>query len=198
MAEEIRVSSQGPDGNGVQVDLREKKFALTGPNVALLLLICLVGVVAYLRTGKLDDTIKAGQAQLATMEDRTHKRISELFGRIDKMIDDAQAQNAILTTNNMKVTEGQHAMQQVIVAEVQRRSDKIEAAMHDQDERLREQTTVLESKFTTLTQYIEAWFSEMGRRQELMNFNALNPEKALPLRAPPPQDERHPERGRER
>ena len=64
MADEVRVSSQGPDGNGVQVDLREKKFALTGPNVALLLLICIIGAVAWLRTGTIDKTLKSGQEQL--------------------------------------------------------------------------------------------------------------------------------------
>lgn len=196
MAEEIRVSSQGPDGNGVQVDLREKKFALTGPNVALLLLILIVGWVAWDRTGKVDNTLKAGQEQLAATEDRVHKRVSELFGRMDKMLDDQQTQNVLLTTNNTKITEGQHTLQQVVTAEIQRRSDKIEAAMHEQDERLRAQTAAIDSKFATLTQYVEGWFSEMGRRQELMNHNVLNPDNALPLRAPVPEEERQRERGR--
>ena len=47
MAEEVRVSSQGPNGNGFSLDLREKKLGLTGPNVALLLLIIIIGVVAW-------------------------------------------------------------------------------------------------------------------------------------------------------
>ena len=63
MADEMRIQSQGPAGNGVLFDLKERKLGLTGPNVALLLLICLIGGIAWLRTGTVDKGLKAGQEQ---------------------------------------------------------------------------------------------------------------------------------------
>lgn len=183
--DEVRVSSQGPDGNGVQVDLREKKFALTGPNVALLLLICIIGGVAWLRTGTIDKTLKAVQEHVAATEGRVHERVTSLFGRMDRLIDDIQAQNLLLTANNAKVTEGLHGLR-----------THLDEALVRQDELLHSQTNAIDGKVNTLEKYIEAWFSEMGKRFEIMNWNLSHPDKALPLRAPVPSDERLHDRGR--
>jgi hypothetical protein len=184
MADEVRVSAPGPDGNGFSLDLREKKLGLTGPNVALLLLILIIGGIAYVRTGTVDKTMQAGQAQLIAIEDRFHKRISDLFLRIDKLVDDNQQQTVLLTANNAKVTAGQHELQ-----------THLDTALTKQNELVAFQTTTIDAKVNTLEKYIEEWFSEVGRRLEIINFNALNPDKALPLRAPPPRDDPHHERG---
>jgi hypothetical protein len=186
MAEEVRLSTPGPNGgNGFSLDLREKKLGLTGPNVALLMLILIIGGVAYIRTGTIDKTMKAGQEQLAATESRVHQRMSDLFARVDKLLEDVQAQNTLLTANNAKVTEGQDALQ-----------IHLDAALRAQDDRVNAQTTTIHAKVDTLENYIERWFSEVGQRLEMLNWNIAHPDKALPLRAPLPQEERQPERGR--
>jgi molybdopterin converting factor small subunit len=178
MADEVRVSSQGPDGNGVQVDLREKKFMLTGPNVALLLLICIIGAVAWLRTGKIDTTLKTGQEQLTATEGRVQQRVSELFGRMDKLLDDLQRQNDLLNANNAKVTTGQHELR-----------THLDEALVRQDALVHTQTEAVEALVKGLTQYVEAWFSELGKRFEILNHNIAHPDRALPLRSPLPPSE---------
>ena len=185
MADDIRVSSTGPNGNGFQLDLAQKKLGLTGPNVALLLLILIIGVVAYLRTGTIDKTLNAGQAQLTATEERVSKRVSDLFGRIDKLVDDMAAQNVLLNMNNAKVTAGQVDLR-----------THLDTALTKQNELVAIQTTTIDTKVTTLEKYIETWFSEIGRRLELLNHNISNPERTLPLRAPLPHEERPQERGR--
>ena len=178
MADEVRFT-RPPDGNGVQVDLREKKFALTGPNVALLLLICIIGAVAWLRTGTIDKTLKSGQEQLTATEGRVQQRVSELFGRIDKLLNDLQAQNMLLNANNAKITAGQHELR-----------THLNEALVRQDALVHTQTEAIEALVKGLTQYVETWFSEVGRRLELLNWNIAHPDKALPLRAPVPREDR--------
>jgi hypothetical protein len=185
MADEVRIQSQGPDGNGLQLDLREKKLGLTGPNVALLLLILIIGGVAWLRTGTIDKTLKGGQEQIAATEGRVHQHVAELFGRIDTLLHDLQQQTVVMNANNAKVTEGQHALR-----------THLDEALVRQDQLVHRQTEAIEALVKGLTQYVEAWFSEMGRRLELLNHNIAHPDKALPLRAPVPREEREPERGR--
>ena len=59
-----------------------------------------------------------------------------------------------------------------------------------QDTLVHTQTAAVEALVKGLTQYVETWFSEVGRRLELLNWNIAHPDKALPLRAPVPHDER--------
>ena len=186
MADEVRIQSQGPNGNGVLFDLKEKRLGFTGPNVALMLLIFIIGGVAYLRTGTIDTTLQAGQAQLLATEDRVSKRISELFGRIDQLVDDTHAQNMILTANNAKIMAGQHELR-----------THFDEALVRQDTLLHQQTGAIDVKMVTLKEYVEGWFTEMAKRDEVHNHNTLHPDRALPLRSPLPPDEHPPrERGR--
>lgn len=185
MADDVRVSSTGPEGgNGFSVDLREKKFGITGPNVALLLLICIIGVVAYLRTGAIDKTMKAGQEQLVSTESRVHARVDQLFERMDKLVDDIHTQQVLLTTNNAKILTGQHELQM-----------HVDSALRAQDDRTQTQIATLLPMIADLKQYTEGWFTEMARRDDIHNYNSLNPDKALPLRGHTPEGERLPERG---
>jgi hypothetical protein len=185
MADDVSISSQGREGNGVSVNLREKKFALTGPNVALLMLILIIGGVAYIRTGTIDKTMKAGQEQLAATEDRVHKRVSDLFVRIDKLLEDVQDQNTLLTANNAKVTAGQHELRA-----------HVDEGLSKQNDMVHQQTNAIFEKVTMLERYIDGRFSEIGQRLEMLNWNIAHPEQALPLRAPLPREERHPDWGR--
>ena len=184
MADEVRIQSQGPNGNGVLFDLKEKKLGLTGPNVALLLLILIIGGVAYIRTGTIDKTMKAGQEQIAGTEDRVHKRVDALFLRMDKFIDDLHAQTALLTANNAKVAAGQQELR-----------IHIDGVTSKQNDLLHQQTNAIDAKIVRLTEYIEGWFTEMGKRAEVHNHNTLHPDRALPLRSPLPP-EHQPERSR--
>ena len=185
MAEDIRVQAPGPNGNGFQLNLSQKKLGLTGPNVALLLLILIIGGVAYLRTGTIDKTMKAGQEQIAGTKDRVHKRVDALFLRMDKLIDDLHGQTTLLNANNAKIAAGQQELR-----------SHVDEVATKQDALLHQQTNAIDSKIITLTQYIEKWFTEIGTRLELLNFNIQHPDKALPLRAPLPHQEHQPERGR--
>ena len=186
MAEEIRVSSQGQNGgNGFQLDLSQKKLGLTGPNVALLLLILIIGLVAYMRTGTIDKTLKAVAEQVGQTEDRVHKRVDQLFTRMDKLLDDLQAQQMLLNANNAKVTAGQQELR-----------NHVDERLVHQDTLVHQQTGAIDVKINTLEKYIERWFTEIGTRLELLNFNVKNPDKALPLRAPLPPEDRDPPRGR--
>lgn len=187
MADDVRISSPGPDGgNGFSLDLRQKKLGLTGPNVALLMLILIIGGVAYVRTGTIDKTMKTGQEQLAATEARVHQRVSDLFARLDKLLDDMQAQNALLTANNAKVTAGQQELR-----------THVDEGLTKQNDLVHQQTNAIFAKVTTLEKYIEGWFSEIGQRLEMLNWNIAHPDKTLPLRAPLPREERHPERGQD-
>ena len=185
MAEDIRVSAPGPDGNGFQLDLSQKKLGLTGPNVALLLLIIIIGAVAYLRTGTIDKTMKAGQEQMAATEDRVHKRVDALFIKMDKFIDDVHAQTLLLNANNAKIAAGQQELR-----------SHIDTVATKQGDLVHQQTNAIDSKIVTLTQYIEKWFTEIGTRLEWLDHNVANPERRMPLRAPASHEDRHPERGR--
>ena len=178
MAEEIRVQTPDPEGNGFLLDLTQKKLGLTGPNVALLLLIIIIGGVAWLRTGTIDKTLHAVAAQVASTEDRVQKRVDQLLTRIDKIIDDTQGQNTLLSANNTKITTGQHELRVHL------------------DESMLKQNDLLRTQLDALEQYIEGWFTEVGTRLELLNYNIKNPDKALPLRAPLPREDHLP--GRER
>lgn len=180
MADEVRVQGPGPDGNGFSLDLREKKLGLTGPNVALLLLILIIGVVAYIRTGTIDKTMKAGQEQLVGTEARVHQRVTDLFGRIDKLLDDIQAQNLVLNTNNAKVVAGQHELRTYV-----------DGALRAQDDRMHTQVAGILTFMLEVKKYIEDWFTEMARRDDIHDWNATHsPEQALPLRGPAPTQER--------
>jgi hypothetical protein len=189
MAEETREPGQRPNGNGLQLDLHAKKFGLTGPNVALLLLILIIGGVAYLRTGTIDKTLKAGQEQLAGADGRWDARINALFGRLDTLRDDLQDTRSLLAANMTKLIEVLHAQQ---LHEDEGRQVQTEL-VHSQTEAIRglveKVATTLQDAFQEMRGYVQAWFSEMGRRQETLNWNIANPAKTLPLSATPPRDE---------
>lgn len=185
MPEEMRVQGPGPNGNGFLVDLKERKLGLTGPNVALLLLILIIGGVAYIRTGTIDKTMKAGQEQIAGTEDRVHKRVDALFSRMDKLIDDLAAQNIVLNQNKNEVTSGQADLR-----------NHVTETMHAQAALVHTQTEAIAALVHKQTEYVEKWFTEIGQRLEVLNFNIQHPERTLPLRSPLPPEERQPERGR--
>ena len=185
MADEVRVNAASPDGNGFSLDLREKKLGLTGPNVALLLLIIIIGAVAYLRTGTIDKTLKAVADQVGQTEDRVHKRVDQLFMRMDKLLDELGAQTILLNTNNAKVTMGQTELR-----------NHLDMALTKQNELVANQTTTIDAKVDALEKYVEKWFSEIGTRLEWLDHNIEHPDRRLPLRAPSPHDERQKERGR--
>jgi hypothetical protein len=187
MAEEVRVSAPGPNGNGFQLDLREKKLGLTGPNVALLMLILIIGAVAYIRTGTIDRTLKAGQEQLAATETRVQGRVGELFGRIDKLLDDLQAQNVFLTANNAKVTAGQQELRA-----------HLDDALAKQTALVHTQTEAIANLLLKQNEYVEKWFSDMGTRLEWLDHNIAHPDRRMPLRAPSTYEDQAPERKRDR
>jgi phage-related tail protein len=196
MADEIRMQTPGQGGNGFLFDLKEKKLGLTGPNVALLLLIIGMLGVGWLRTGKIDDTLKTIPAQIAATETRVSQRVETLFARIDKVIEDVQEQNTVLNANNGKLVTALHNLQAHTDEGLAKQNELVHSQTQAIAVLLETVTHSLTDGFAAARRYTEDWFSEMGRRQELMNFNALNPEKALPLRAPHPDEERHQERGR--
>jgi hypothetical protein len=90
-----------------------------------------------------------------------------------------------LNDNNAKITAGQHELRV-----------HIDTAFAHQSEIVQTQTQAIEVLLQTLHRYIEEWFSDMGRRQELLNWNIAHPDRALPLRGPAPPEEREPPRGR--
>lgn len=185
MADEMRVQAPGPNGNGFLVDLKQRKLGLTGPNVALLLLILIIGGVAYLRTGTIDKTLKAGEEQLASTERRVHERVNALFGRLDKLIDDVGAQATLLNVNNARVTTGQVELR-----------NHLDMALTRQNELVATQTTTIDAKIDALENYVEKWFSEIGTRLEWLDHNIEHPDRRLPLRAPSPHEKRSPDQGR--
>jgi hypothetical protein len=196
MADEVRVSTQGSDGNGVLLDLKQRKLGLTGPNVALLMLILIIGGVAYLRTGTIDKTLKASQEQLAATEGRVHARVGELFGRMEKLIADVQEQNVLLTANNAKVTAGQQALQIHLDEALGHQTDLVHQQTTAIDGKVALLGTAVDKRFDSIHKYIEEWFSEIGRRMEWLDHNIANPDRRMPLRAPLPQEEHQPGRGR--
>ena len=181
------MSSQGQNGgNGFQLDLSQKKLGLTGPNVAILLLILIIGLVAYLRTGTIDKTLKAVAEQVGQTEDRVQKRVDQLFTRMDKLIDDLHAQQMLLNANNAKVTAGQQELR-----------NHVDERLVHQDTLVHQQTGAIDMKINTLEKYIERWFTEIGTRLEWLDHNIANPDRHMPLRAPRPlPEERDPARER--
>ena len=131
-----------------------------------------------MRTGTIDKTLKAVAEQAVQTEDRVHKRVDQLFLRMDKLIDDIHAQDTLLMANNAKVTAGQQ-----------------ELRIH-LDEGMLKQNDLLHTKMDALEKYIEAWFTEVGTRLELVNWNIAHPNEALPLRGTKPPEESQPHRGR--
>jgi hypothetical protein len=206
MADDLRVSAPGPEGNGFSLDLTQRKLGLTGPNVALMLLIIGILYVAWDRSGKLKDIVGTGHVQmleaearlthlLQEAEVRTHARVETLFARVNKLDDDLQAQNLLLGANNSKVIELLHAAQN---HEDEGRQAQTKL-VHEQTEAIR---LLVEKVMTDIRDgqheeraYTEAWFTTVGERMEIMNHNTLHPDRALPLRTTVRPDERQPERG---
>lgn len=184
MTDEVRVQGPGADGNGFSLDLREKKLGLTGPNVALLMLICIIGAVAWLRTGTIDKTLKSGQEQLAATEGRVQARVGDLFGRIDKLLDDLQAQNVLLTSQNATVKAGQQELRA-----------HVDEALNRQTTLVHTQTEAIASLIHKQTEEVDKRFREVGQRLEVLDHNIQHPDRTLPLRSPLPP-EGHPERQR--
>jgi uncharacterized protein HemX len=85
----------------------------------------------------------------------------------------------LLQQNTQAVTNGQHELR-----------IHMDEALAKQNELLHQQTVTIDKRTEGLEKYIEGRFDEMGERQERMNFNTLNPERALPLRGPPPPAQR--------
>jgi uncharacterized protein HemX len=85
----------------------------------------------------------------------------------------------LLQRNNKTVTDGQHELR-----------IHMDEALAKQNDLVHQQTITIEQRTERLEKYIEGRFDEMGERQERMNFNTLNPERALPLRGPPPPEQR--------
>jgi hypothetical protein len=160
MAEEIRASATGPNGEQFNVNLRERTIGISVKD----LLPILVVIGAFVGGIVLAKILFLGQTRGQDMLTAIAQQLNE---------------------NNAKITAGQHELRM-----------HVETAFTKQSELVHTQTQAIEVLLQTLQRYIEEWFSEMGRRQELMNFNALHPEKALPLRGPVPSEEREPPRGR--
>jgi hypothetical protein len=82
-----------------------------------------------------------------------------------------------LNVNNAKVTAGQHELR-----------EHVDEGLLKQNDLLHQQTTAIDGKIVTMTQYIEKWFGEIGTRLEWLDHNIANPERRLPLRAPSPHE----------
>jgi hypothetical protein len=160
VADEVNVSAPGPNGERMEVSLKERAIKFNTSNLAFILVIVgafagglLAAKILFLGQTRGQELLMGLTAQLNT----NHARLVEVL----------QAQQA-------HEDEGRRAQTELV---------------HGQTEAIR---ALLEK----LTSYIEHWFTDMGRRQEIMNHNVLNPERALPLRGPVPQEESPPVRGR--
>jgi len=149
---EVNVTGPGPNGERMEVSLKERAIKFNTSNLAFILVI--VGAFA-------------GGLLAAKILFLGQTRGHELLAGI----------TAQLNANNAKIVELMQAQQ--LHEDEGRRAQT--ALVHGQTESIR---ALLEK----LTGYIEQWFTEMGRRQELMNYNALNPDRALPLRGPVPSE----------
>jgi hypothetical protein len=167
VAEETQLNI--PAGNGERLELRvgSKSLGFTTKDLVSVLLVVVMGVGFYLTVQSMTDRLDRG----------AHNQ-DVGFQKLEKLLD-------VMHTNQAAMLAGLQSNREVT-------GSKLDA----QDERLHHQTSVINTKVDTLEKYIEEWFTEMGRRQEMMNFNVLHPDKALPLRAPSPHEERQPERGR--
>lgn len=172
------------NGNGLQLDLSQKKLGITGPHVALLLLIIIIGAVAYIRTGTLDKTLHAGQEQLAATEVRVHGRVSELLGRVDKLLEELQAQNLLLATHQAKLLVQLH--EERTHADTERQTQSL---------LLQRQTETLATQVQRFEHSLHRWLTELGTRVEIMNHNLLHPDRPLHFRNPVPPEAPQPEPG---
>jgi hypothetical protein len=203
MADNVRIEGQTPNGNGFLVDLKERKLGLTGPNIIAMLLLLIIGYIAWDRTGKLATVTQALREQIATGEARVtkkietaetqlHSRMESFFNRQNILDEKIEAQNLLLTQNNARVTEGQHALQAHLDNALAKQNDIVHSQTEAIDIKIAGLATAFQTLITDFKQYVEAWFSEVGKRFEIHDWNTLNPEKSLPLRAPitPPRDDR--------
>lgn len=168
MADEVRAQiPTGPNGERMAIQIGTKSVAITSRDIVSVLLVLVMGIGFYLTVNSLTQN-----------QERGFQRQDLGFQKLEKILD-------VLHTN-----------QTAMLAALQQNRDVTGSRLDKQNDLLHEQTEAFDHKIVRLTEYIEAWFSEMGRRQELMNHNALHPDKALPLRAPPPAEDHPPARGR--
>jgi hypothetical protein len=160
VADEVNVTGPGPNGERMEVSLKERAIKFNTSNLAFILVI--VGAFA-------------GGLLAAKILFLGQTRGHELLAGI----------TAQLNSNNAKVVETLQAQQ-----------NHEDEGRRAQTELVHGQTEAIRALLEKLTTSIEAWFADMGRRQEIMNHNALNPERALPLRGPVPQEESLPARSR--
>ena len=158
-----------PAGNGERLELRvgSKSLGFTTKDLVSVLLVVVMGIGFYLTVESLTDRL-----------DRSAHNQDLGFQKLEKLLD-------VMHTN-----------QAAMLAGLRENRDITGSRLTTQDERLNHQTSVLNTKIDTLENYIEEWFTEMGKRQELLNHNILHPDRALPLRSPLAPEEQQPSRGR--
>ena len=157
---DISGSVRGP--NGEQLQLRVGTKSVSGNMLGVVAVLIVAG--AFLGGAVVTKILFLGQ-----MEGR------QILGHMQEL----------LTTNNAKVTTGQHELR-----------NHIDAALVRQDTLVHQQTGAIDAKLEAFKQYVEGWFTEVGTRMEILNHNIAHPERVLPLRAPLPREDYHPERGR--
>jgi hypothetical protein len=71
MADDIQVQSQGPgQGNGFKVDLKQRSLGITGPIVIPVVCLLLLGVIGWIRSRDLKDSLAATNVHLQQLYTR--------------------------------------------------------------------------------------------------------------------------------
>ena len=160
MADDIHVTGPGPNGERLEVNLKNRSIGLTTKDLVPILVVL----------GAFAGGILAAKV-LFLGQERGHQLLGEI--------------TAQLHAHTAMVTAGQQDLRTHLDESLMRHNDLVQT-----------QTQAIHTKVDTLEAYLEAWFRDLGHRLEILNFNLQHPDRTLPLRAPLPEEERRPDRGR--
>jgi hypothetical protein len=196
MDDNIHVQQTGPNGDRLQVSLRDKSVSLASQQLPLIIALAAMAVGLYLafqalttnqerafanqregfhKMGAVVDLLHANQAALRTELQTWREQVARVL----------QEQNGVLHTHNETVSTERYALQ-----------THLETVLTKQNELLAGQTQTLDARLDEMEKVVGSGLSELARRLEILAYNIANPDRALPLRAPVPPEEHLPERPR--
>jgi hypothetical protein len=160
VADDVRMSASGPNGNGLQLDLQQKKISFTGKDALTLVLIVVLGAGLWLRSQDISADLKAISTHLQA-----------LYARQDVLRTELQQQNVAAEVKTQQQNDKVSEQSAELIAEIRAQTKELTANRIRLEDRIERG---MEKLWTALTT-----FNENLRRE---------PATQLPLGVPLPRE----------
>jgi hypothetical protein len=129
VADDMRISSQGPNGNGLSLDLQHKKIAFTGKDAMSLVLIVVIGAALWLRSQDMSNDLKAIATHLQALYARQDAIRAEILGQNTMAEAKAKTQSDDVTAQSTELLAAIREQTKELTANRLRLEDRIERGM---------------------------------------------------------------------